>query len=105
MNLTRVRNTLRMTAGLGALLFMSAGVLLAEDISPADLLQRLERLEQQNQSLRKELEDVKTGNVVLEGEQADPDAGKVQKIVDNYLKTIEKNKKAKDDAAKLKAEE
>jgi phosphate-selective porin OprO/OprP len=81
----------------------------AVDPGAEELIKRLERLEQQNIELKQKLDNIeKESNVVLDEEGADPTAGAdkkaVQKIVADYLKATEKQKKADDEKKKLKDE-
>jgi phosphate-selective porin OprO/OprP len=79
----------------------------AVDPSTEDLLKRLDRLEQQNQDLKKELDEIKTNPTAVrleEGEQGAVDSKEVKKIVADYLKDQDKVKKAAEAAAKTKLE-
>src|SRR5262245_50133158 len=95
------------------LLFAGGCVLLASastgaqagDPATETLLQRLDRLERQNEELKSKLDRME-GEVSAEGgAPADMDTKKVQKIVGDYLKTQEKEKKAKETEAKQKLED
>ncbi|MBY0525270.1 MAG: hypothetical protein K2R98_17820 [Gemmataceae bacterium] len=97
----------------GGLWLLAIGTVRADDASPEEMRQRLERLEKQNQELLKRLEAIEParqgGTVpVLEGGQAEPGTGlnkdEVKKIVGDYLKSEASQKKAADDA-KAKAAE
>jgi phosphate-selective porin OprO/OprP len=115
-----VRNWLKFgLLGIAGCVLATALATPAQAVDPgvAEVLQRLEkleqqnsRLEQQNGDLKKELDQLKTeSNVVLDEEGADPAAGAdkkaVQKIVADYLKASDKKKKDDDEKKKKKDEE
>ncbi len=89
------------------LLFMGGRLTRADEVDVKVLQQRLERLEKQNEDLRKMLglipvsaEDKKEGD----GKLPPPDKKEVEKLVDDYLKKKDEKAKKEEEEKKAKAE-
>lgn len=96
-----LRKSLPLLGGVG-LLLGTVHSTEAQDPSNAALLERLDRLEKQNEELRQRLDGGAGLPINLEQEGG---AGQVQKIVADYLKEADKKRKADEDAAKAKKAE
>src|SRR5262245_51950351 len=89
---------------LGAgVLFLSAGPALADDKLLHELKERLDRLEKQNDELRKQLQEggatfapYKPGESAAEKEERNKEKEKINTIIDSYLQDKEKKKKEED---------